>query len=282
VCVWTHAEHHVQPDAPKPRRAPPISRDDGNSSDYYNDDSCEPYDDASAANDDEDEADDSTDDRVSTPRVFGTAKAEYVDNATRTNRWKSKSSTLTPKHFHDLCDDTWNIVQHQDNTSSSPYAVTKEIRTGQKFHVKYVCVPKAKLHMTHNACSETAKISSCECSRHCYNLFPNPVDVRRIREPVFTTCDDETAVSAYMTSRLQAAGGKYIIHAGKGAKIHSVCRLYYATIHGVSVHSVKKARQLAQGGRMPPKKRSPATKLQEKNCLVVLGHPLQGALPETE
>jgi hypothetical protein len=140
----------------------------------------------------------------------------------------------------------------------------KEIRTGQKFNVKYNRVPKAKLHLTHDACSETAKVSSCECTRHCYNLFSNPADVRRIRAPVFTTCDDETAVNAYITSKLQATGAKYIIHGGKEANSHSVCRLYYATIHGVSVHAVKKARQLAQEGRMPQKKRSPATKLSEK------------------
>ena len=118
--------------------------------------------------------------------------------------------------------------------------------------------------MTHDACSDTTKVSTCECSRHCYNLFPNPADVRKIREPVFTKCDDETAVIAYLTNGLQATGGKYIIHENKQAKSHAVCRLYYATIHGVSVHSVKKARQLAQEGRMPPKKRSPPTKVKER------------------
>ena len=63
-----------------PCRAAPSSGDEGSDSDG----SCEPYDDASAADDDEDEADDSTDERVSTPRVSGTSKAGYVDNATHT------------------------------------------------------------------------------------------------------------------------------------------------------------------------------------------------------
>ena len=149
----------VQPNLDNPRRAlyeygdvPGIqsSMDEGDS------DLDDEYDASPAAGSSSD------DDRAKElPPARGTADGGYTDNKARAHRWKLPA----PDVFMQMSDSVWDVRQHETKLQNgSPYAVITERRTGIAHTVRYNRVAKAKLHLSHDACTDSCLLYTSDAA----------------------------------------------------------------------------------------------------------------------
>jgi hypothetical protein len=187
-------------------------------------------------------------------RQQGVAKGGYVDNQSRKARIKDGKQSTPPGSFTAMSDQKWQVQQHGGD--GSPYATMIEVGTGASFNVHYNRVPKAKIRLSYDDCAEAVKMGNCNCNRGCHKTLTSIEDIRQLRTQVFTNCDNGPAVMNLLVAKLNSHGGSFTILTGK-AQYTTVCRKYYAALHGVSENSVKKASRLSKNrARAPSRKHS--------------------------
>ena len=213
-----------------------------------------------SSSDSDDVSDDSRDSpdsasmtRRSMPK--GTAGAGYLDRRAGACRRRN----VDAKEAVAFSDDQWEIAPDTLRSKSrSSWATMLEKATGATFSVKWTRVPKAKAHLGHDACAAVMQLKTCNCSRSCQDSITSVAEIRSIRQEIFCECESSTEVKAALVSKFKSTKGVCSIVTLSGDQIEgrTVCRKYFAALHGVAVGVVRQALKIAKMGGRPPKARA--------------------------
>ena len=149
-----------------------------------------------------------------------------------------------------LSDKHWTVLPTEGGSS---YVELKDTQSEASFNVRINRVKKAKLHLEWSDCLRPMRRQACECKRNCYGLIKDAEKIRDIRAPIYCLCEDETDVTNYLLNDIQSHKGAMKVYVPRGGKknefkAHTVCRLYYATLHGVSVGKLQRIITAARNG----------------------------------
>lgn len=241
--------HHSEQQDEPPELVSSGSDDDGDDSDGDEGDDSE---------DGDGDDDDNSDDRASMPcrsKPKGTAGPGYLNREAAAYRKREVGA----KAAMALSDDQWEITPDTNGSKDrSGWANMLEKATGTTFSVKWSRVAKAKAHLGHDACAGVMKLKTCECSRSCQDSIKTIAEIRSIRQEIFCDCESSIAVKAALVSKFKSTKGVCSIVTRSGDQIvgKTVCRKYFAALHGVALAVVRQALQIARMDGCAPKARA--------------------------
>lgn len=193
------------------------------------------------------------------PHVRGGVGGSFLDRAC--NMRRAQSNMPSPDTIASMSNDMWDVRHHDDGTGKSPFVVLADKHGSATYRVYHSRVGKAMVRLSRDDCLGPMHSAACECSRQCNRLILCPDFILAFRVPVFVHCMQESAVFPHVVAVLKAQGNKYQLHTkyshkGQDTNPATVCRKYYACVHGVSVLTCTKAMKAAKAKALPVDKAS--------------------------
>ena len=188
------------------------------------------------------------------PRTSGVAIAGYTDPIKGLVRRSSSTGIVLSNDtsLRSLNDENWSVGKCCFRGKLTGHVSLENIHTGKSYEVLPSRVPKAKLNLSYDSCMSALKTDACHCSKRCNRTILDPIQVADLRSEIYSQ-PKEQDVAHFLTEKLKATGGKYLIPVDGG--MTKVCPKYYGRLYSVGLHRVKKAARLARNRKSAPSRK---------------------------